>query len=317
MCMGASDAHDNGVIHQDVKPSNILITNTQIPKITDFGISKAVKRSSTHAAGKGLSEFQTGSSNGYTLAYCSPEQFNHEELQKSTDIWSFGVMLMEMLKGKPVTELGYLADEALLYDLDVNPSHPFPPIPASLVQLLKLCLKKNPSTRWKSFNELCEMLEYIYREETSQKFPKQNPGSKKTFFTAHTEHDRRTTTGYSWDDPKLWLEKAFIASGRDPSGMEDLIPQQSGSRQSQALVDLEIYNIAQICTNLLVPFRVDKEFAQLLMNKALIHENTSDWKQAIETRDRAIKIYEECVYRGTNSNLENQLAEAYVTQGWF
>jgi serine/threonine-protein kinase len=86
---GLSFAHEAGVFHRDVKPDNIMLSNTGVVKVMDFGIARVVESSLT----------QTGSLMG-TPAYMSPEQVNGVKVDGRTDIFSLGVILYELLTGR-------------------------------------------------------------------------------------------------------------------------------------------------------------------------------------------------------------------------
>src|SRR5262249_20607621 len=94
---GLHVAHEASVVHQDVKPSNVLMTATGVPRITDFGLARA-----GIAAGAGM-----------TPAYCSPEQANGEPLTRATDLWSWGVSVLEMLIGERSWATGVAAPHVL------------------------------------------------------------------------------------------------------------------------------------------------------------------------------------------------------------
>ena len=86
---GLSAAHAHHIIHRDIKPSNILVSNDNVAKIVDFGLARVVASASAT---------QTISSTG-TLPYMSPEQILGETIDQRSDIWSLGVILVQMIAG--------------------------------------------------------------------------------------------------------------------------------------------------------------------------------------------------------------------------
>src|ERR687894_479258 len=146
-------AHERGVIHRDIKPHNILITESGDVKVTDFGIARAASSSTMT---------RTGSILG-TAHYISPEQAMGEHVGPSSDLYSLGVVLYEMLTG----ELPYDADTPLGIAMKhVNghlrqPKEVDPQIPAGINAVTCRLLAKDPEERYASDAELIEDLERV------------------------------------------------------------------------------------------------------------------------------------------------------------
>lgn len=156
---GLKVAHDNNIIHRDIKSENIMLAQGDQLKIMDFGLAK-LKGSS------GLTK--TGTSLG-TLAYMSPEQAQGLSADQRSDIWSLGVVFYEMLTGEPLFKAEHEA--ALLY-LIVNEDPPLPSsmdlkIPRQIDFIATKMLTKNPAKRYQDVDGLIKSLHEI-KEELSK-----------------------------------------------------------------------------------------------------------------------------------------------------
>ena len=139
-----SAAHKKGVIHRDLKPTNIKVTPDSQVKVLDFGLAKTTV---TEGGSSDVTETQAGHIIG-TPAYMSPEQARGQPIDKRSDIWSFGCVLYEMLTGKILFE-GETASDMLANILKTEPDFESLPenTPANIRVLLRRCLQKDPSQR--------------------------------------------------------------------------------------------------------------------------------------------------------------------------
>jgi eukaryotic-like serine/threonine-protein kinase len=144
-------AHGQGLVHRDVKPQNILLNDEGRAKVTDFGIARSLDT---------LSNTQTGTVLG-TSHYIAPEQARGEHVDAQTDIYSFGVVLYELLTG----ELPYSGDNFLTVAMKhVNEPIPSvfdrrPDTPLRLASLIERCMAKSPADRPASMDDVVGELE--------------------------------------------------------------------------------------------------------------------------------------------------------------
>jgi serine/threonine-protein kinase len=151
-CHGLDYAHRAGVIHRDVKPGNLLISEeTGALKLADFGIAKAAEQTRITQVGAVLG----------TAAYLSPEQATGEEAGPGSDIYSLGVCAYQFLAGRLPHEYGSLTELALKQQNDqVAPISDFrPEVPPALDMAIRRCLERDPSLRYASALEMAAALE--------------------------------------------------------------------------------------------------------------------------------------------------------------
>jgi serine/threonine protein kinase/Tol biopolymer transport system component len=161
ICDALDAAHKKNIAHRDLKPANILVTKAGV-KLLDFGLAKIGPTVKADEATMTMALTGKGEILG-TLLYMSPEQVNGEEAGPSSDIFSFGLVLYEMLTGKRVFD-GKSQASVIAAILE----RPAPSVaemaPAALDRVLKRCLEKDPENRWQTARDLKAALEWISLE---------------------------------------------------------------------------------------------------------------------------------------------------------
>jgi WD40 repeat protein/serine/threonine protein kinase len=186
---GLHYAHEQGLVHQDVKPANVMMATDGTAKVTDFGLAKARDLAGEAAATKqDLTQKYPSilvSSGGMTPAYCSPEQADRRPLTRKTDIWSWAVSILEMFTGE-VTWLGgqvaaealdaYLADPAACAHPRFSTEHfALPLMPSALATVIRQCLQRNPAARPGDMLQIAVKLEDVYGTITGTAYPRPMP----------------------------------------------------------------------------------------------------------------------------------------------
>jgi serine/threonine protein kinase len=147
---GLEEAHKKGIIHRDIKSSNIMLTPGGRVKVMDFGLAKSSDRTQLT---------QSGTTIG-TVAYMSPEQGRGEAVDHRTDIWSLGIVLYEMVTGRLPFQAEY--EQATLYLIINEEPSPAtslrPDVPGELERIIEKTLVKNIEDRYGSAKELKEDL---------------------------------------------------------------------------------------------------------------------------------------------------------------
>jgi serine/threonine protein kinase len=173
---GLHYSHEQGLIHQDVKPGNTMMTPDGTVKVTDFGLARARPIQVSATEGSPDQTLQVEGS-GSTPAYCSPEQNRQQTLTRRTDLWSWALSVLEMFKGGRRWDVGVkVAYAREFYIIESEPlQENTPPLSQSVAELLWVCLREDPERRPRTMLDVANALKVIYQQETGEAYPRPDP----------------------------------------------------------------------------------------------------------------------------------------------
>ena len=178
-------AHEKGITHRDLKPANIMITPEGVVKVLDFGLATVPSREGegagdpTNSPTLTMAATQAGMIMG-TAAYMSPEQAAGKAVDKRSDIWSFGVVLWEMIAGARLFD-GETVSHTLAHVLTAPIDFSKVKAPPAIAGLLQRCLDRDPRKRLRDIGEARLTIEkYLADPKSSLEIPQRAEGRTRT-----------------------------------------------------------------------------------------------------------------------------------------
>ncbi|KAH9693585.1 serine/threonine-protein kinase STY46 [Citrus sinensis] len=161
---GMNYLHRNNIIHRDLKAANLLMNENGVVKVADFGVARV-------QAQYGVMTAETG-----TYRWMAPEVIEHQPYNHRADVFSFGIVLWELVTGKlPYDDLTPLQAAVGVVQKGLRPTIPVHTHPI-LVDLLERCWQRDPSLR-PDFSEITELLQHLAQRHTDHDYERENPDS--------------------------------------------------------------------------------------------------------------------------------------------
>ncbi len=221
-------AHASGIIHRDIKPENVMRREDGLVKVLDFGLAKLSEKISSLTEPEAVTLVQVKTESGMllgTTAYMSPEQARGKRTDERTDIWSFGVVLYEMLAGIRPFE-GETTSDVIASILKSEPAdidRPGQEIPPELQRIVRKTLQKKPDERYQTVKDLMLDLQNLKSEQdfTLRLERSHIPSLAKTSATEEAASDRTSLTTQPIENfdsetqqSRTWTNTTFTGAGK-------------------------------------------------------------------------------------------------------
>jgi len=180
-------AHDRGIIHRDLKTTNIVITSDGLAKVLDFGLAKQSGGALFEGKTRSFASVEDVSGVSGTLPYMAPELLRGEPADYRSDLWAFGVVLYEAASGRLPFEgrTGFEISSAIIREM---PTALGPPIPPGLWAIIQRCLAKEPAQRYQRASEIQAALEAVQSAAIVDAAPSADRGGPATTVLHSVRH---------------------------------------------------------------------------------------------------------------------------------
>jgi WD40 repeat protein len=270
---GLQHAHEQGLVHRDVKPGNVLMTSEGLAKVTDFGMARA-RGSSAEPSPHSPEATVLVSAGGLTPAFCSPEQIQGRPVSRKTDIWSWGVSLLHMFVGAAQWSAGYLAAGVLEdYRERGRSDAGLPPMPPALAELLQQCFRGNPDERPRDMLELVAVLQRLYAQTTGHSYRRVRPQAAKARADALNNRALSLRDLNKYEEAEQLWQEALTISPQHPESTYNLgLTRWRDGRTNTETLRQQLHDVWLA--------HADQWLPPYLLARMLLEEG--DWRAALE-----------------------------------
>lgn len=298
---GLHAAHQQGFVHRDVKPGNVLLTPGGIAKVTDFGLARAIGALAEAHSGETRSDSPLSAS-GMTPAYCSPEQAERQPLSFKTDVWSWAVSVLELFVGQVTWPTGQVAGHALADYLRSSGAGGRLRMPGAVAELLARCFRPDPDERPRDLLEVASELCDVYRQATGSTYPRKTPPPAEALADSLNNWAVSLLDLGKHDEAERIWEKALAA---DPSHAEATynlgVQRWRGGRLGE---DALFHKLKEVCAA-----QPDRWLPTYLLAQA--HLEQGDWRSAVAALERGLQAEPELPQaRAARDHVQQLLAES-------
>lgn len=305
---GLHAAHELGVVHRDVKPSNLLLTRAGVVKVCDFGISSLRSTGPRHGV------TMHSEQGGMTPAYRSPEQAAGLAVTRATDQWSWAITVLEMVMGERQHAVG----EAALYVLEEwsgtgDRVYCGTHVPDAFVAMLRRCFEHEPARRWPDMLQLADELQRIYRDSTGRSYPRPAPEFPLLERTEPLGMEDNVTSSAA-----DLLRQALQADGQDEAAVGAMLKSVYFARRGRLADELVALDEARrVFQRLVNGGRSELAFpyAQTHLEIAYMCDQCGDYEGAERMFDLALDIHERLVHSDRTPDEVSRYLAIYRDKG--